>query len=44
MLTKVHGAVGYARLGFSYVNDRMGGIGDRRATLFVAAFRSCLNG
>ena len=30
------------RVGFGYVNNRMGGIGDSRATRLVAAVRSCL--
>jgi CubicO group peptidase (beta-lactamase class C family) len=29
-------------VGFGYVNNRMGGIGDARATLLTAAVRSCL--
>lgn len=32
------------QVGFSYVNNRMGGIGDRRARLLVAALGSCLDG
>jgi CubicO group peptidase (beta-lactamase class C family) len=31
------------RVGFAYINNRMGGIGDRRATLLTAAVRSCLH-
>lgn len=31
-------------VGFGYTNNRMGGIGDPRATLLVAAIRSCLDG
>ena len=30
------------RLGFGYINNRMGGIGDMRATLLTAAVQSCL--
>jgi CubicO group peptidase (beta-lactamase class C family) len=30
------------QVGFGYVNNRMGGIGDARATLLTAAVRSCL--
>jgi CubicO group peptidase (beta-lactamase class C family) len=29
-------------VGFGYINNRMGGIGDARATLLTAAVRSCL--
>lgn len=32
------------RVGFGYVNNQMGGIGDPRATLLTAALRSCLGG
>ncbi len=31
-------------VGFGYINNRMGGIGDRRATLLIAALRSGLRG
>jgi CubicO group peptidase (beta-lactamase class C family) len=31
-----------AQVGFAYVNNRMGGIGDPRATLLTAALRSSL--
>jgi CubicO group peptidase (beta-lactamase class C family) len=31
-------------VGFGYVNNRMGGIGDPRATLLTTALRSCLDG
>lgn len=31
-------------VGFGYINNRMGGIGDPRATLLTAALRSCLDG
>lgn len=31
-------------VGFGYINNRMGGIGDRRATLLTAALRSSLRG
>ena len=30
-------------VGFGYINNRMGGIGDPRATLLTAALRSCLD-
>lgn len=30
------------QVGFGYINNRMGGIGDARATLLTAAVRSCL--
>ena len=32
------------QVGFGYINNRMGGLGDRRATLLTAAVRSCLRG
>jgi len=32
------------QVGFGYINNRMGGIGDPRATLLTAALRSCLHG
>jgi CubicO group peptidase (beta-lactamase class C family) len=31
-------------VGFGYINNRMGGIGDPRASLLTAALRSCLRG
>ena len=31
-------------VGFGYINNQMGGIGDQRATLLTAALRSCLHG
>ena len=33
-----------SKVGFGYINNRMGGIGDPRATLLIAALRSCLRG
>jgi len=43
MRVEIHGAAddGY-KAGFGYINSRMGGIGDLRATLLTAAVRSCL--
>jgi CubicO group peptidase (beta-lactamase class C family) len=32
------------KVGFAYINNRMGGIGDPRATLLIAALRSSLGG
>lgn len=33
-----------SKVGFGYINNRMGGIGDPRATLLITALRSCLRG